>query len=340
MLIALLLFALLAVLTALWWVGASKMHYVVVLLVPCLAIAGYVHWGAYPAVVAAKTFTQYRAQISTTRAQQGVSGLITLTPHLPLHPSALWTYLGESYLEENRADLAVPAYEQAIRAAESAPAAMDDRLALVNAYFVRDQGHISTEMDAQIQTILTLDPHNPAALNLRAIGAFEKGFYAAAIEDWRALRQEIPDWSLQTHVLQAIAKAQSLENDQQSAEAQIPVIQVTVALSDEAQSQITPASLLFVTLHLTELPQMPWAAVKIPIENLPMIIRFSEDLALQPTYPLVTGQPVVIKARFSPQGEQVGSNMEWVALPQMRYITGTNQSVSLTIDRRRISDDE
>jgi len=98
----------------------------------------------------------------------------------------------------------------------------------------------------------------------------------------------------------------------------------------------TPESLVFVTAHIAELPQMPWAAVKEPIENLPLIIRFSEDLALQPTYPLAIGQSVVLKARFSPQGEQVGSTEEWVAVPQILYITGSNQSISLTIDRRRL----
>ena len=320
----------------LWRQQAAWPHYLLGGLIPLFAWTAYVQRGAYTAVLQYQIVSTYTVQIDHAR-NQDVEALMRLEPRLPLHP-AVWSYLGEVYLQLDRPDLAIHALDTAVHANSASIEAVPDRLALANAYFIRDQGHIAPEVDEQLQQILMLMPNHTAARNLHAISAFEKGDYATAIHDWRSLRTHLQDWALQTQILQAIAKAQALQNAQQPPEAQIPVVEVTVHLTPEVEATLTPQSTLFVTAHLVTEPQMPWAAVKEPIENLPMLVRFSEDLALRPQTTWKVGDAVWIKAQYAPEGEKIHAAGNWVATPQMVYITGGNQSLSLMIDRRSMTD--
>jgi cytochrome c-type biogenesis protein CcmH len=288
----------------------------VALLVPAGALALYGLLGKPAALgpAVAQSAAGAASAPHTMSREQMEQMVDTLAERLKNSPNDAegWHMLARSYLAFGRLPEAAQAYD---RAAALAPTNVQvlvdyaDTLAMVNG---RNLEGRPMEL---VNAALKIDPRQPKALALSGTAAFNRGDFAAAVNQWQLLQATLPVGSEQARTIgQSIAQAQAaakLPAPPASAAAAVtvatvatvsPSIQGSVAIADALKPKLANGATLFVFARAVNGPRIPLAIVRVPAGQWPYRFKLDDSMAMAPQLKL-SGQPeVMLGARISPSG--------------------------------------
>jgi cytochrome c-type biogenesis protein CcmH len=239
-----------------------------------------------------------------------------------LHYQAM---LGRFYMDQGDYGRARDLYT---RLAEAAP---QDSTALAlasQADYLASGRQLTPKSQMLAEQALAVDPHQPTALGLLGMAAFEGGQYRAAIAYWqRLLVSEAPDSQNAQMIQGVIARAQAALGETATAATPTPAtasevpaptatapvqansgatevgVGISVLLELPAGASVAPSDTLFVFARNPDSgSRMPIAVKRLSAASLPLALRLddSDSMAGQ----TLSGQSkVVVIARISPSGQ-------------------------------------
>lgn len=220
-----------------------------------------------------------------------------------------WALLARSYVELDRHDEAIPAFEQAVtRIPDDAQLLVDyaDALGMVGGRKLDDRAiHL-------IQHATTLDSKNVKAQLLGATVAYDRKQYDRSIQLWeQALRQPNLEPSLKSEISANIAEARNRLSGApkflasfSSSQIRNPrvVIKGTVSLASRLKDKVSPQDTLFVFARSVNGPPMPVAVVRTTAKSLPYAFQLDDSNSVMPGNDLSEAGEVVVMARLSKSG--------------------------------------
>lgn len=307
----------------------GKIPLLAAILVPVLGVGLYMHWGAIDQVERTRTLLAQQPQSieeMTARLEQSVKD----------NPQSAegWYFLGRTYMAQERAGDAAKAFEQAVNHAGRAPELLGQWAQAL--YFAG-----SKQWTEQLQTLtdeaLKADPQEVTSLGLLGIAAYENQRFADAVQYWERLVAVLPEQDpSRAAIAGGIERArQQLAQGEQPATsepaAKAHVLQVKVALSDEAKTAVQPGDSVFVFARALSGPPMPLAAKRLTVAELPAEVSLSDLDAMMPELKMSTFEQVQLVARVSRDGNAMRG--EWIGESQA-VSTTERETQSLLIDSR------
>jgi cytochrome c-type biogenesis protein CcmH len=200
------------------------------------------------------------------------------------------------------------------------------------AMYLASNRQLTTDVLAQAQRALQLDPNQTTALGLLGIAAFERRDFAQAITHWRHLLRLLPP--------SAPSRAM-IEQGVQQAEAQLgpdglpgPKFVVSVSLSNELIQSQPPGGTLFVFAKAVAGPPMPLAVARLEASKLPLEVTLDNSMAMAPGMDLSSAKEVQIFARITASGQVKGEAGDLEGSSKPLAISDQTQKVALIIDRK------
>lgn len=169
-----------------------------------------------------------------------------------------------------------------------------------------------------LEKVLQLDPNHQKALWIYGFAAMQSQKYALAATHWQRLLDQIPadESSARQTLASAIAEAQQLAQapnmTDETAEAsthssmavteEMTQIQVHVSLDPKLQAQLKPTDTVFIYAKAMQGPRMPLAVIKKSVNELPLTVTLDDTMAMTPTMKLSNFTQVTVAARVSSSG--------------------------------------
>lgn len=333
------------------------------LLLPFAGVGMYMIWGASDDVA----LTLER--IPLMQEQQAVDALMTRIPTLEepqareqamtelvtrlenivrMQPDAadVWFFLGRSYMNEQRAADAAHAFARAMDTAGRPPEIVAQ---WVQAQFFANDSQWSDELQAAVEEVLAANPLDVTTLGLVGIAGFETGNFNVARDAWNRLLDTMdPRDPSALAVLTGIERAEKAieelgENNpqavrgpvlppmsEQSDLSQSGRIIVQVSLSDELAANIDPNATVFVFARAAASGQLPVAAQRLSVANLPTVIELSDADAVMTELQLSKASGIEVQASISSDGN--ASAPEWVSASLAAEVE-TGEVLPLVIDQ-------
>lgn len=333
------------------------------LLLPVAGVGLYLVWGASDEVA----LTLER--IPLMQEQQAVDALMTRIPTLQepearekamselvarlenivrIQPDAadVWFFLGRSYMNEQRVADAAHAYARAMDAAGRQPEILAQ---WVQAQFFANDSRWTDELQAAVEEVLAADPQDATTLGLIGIAGFETGNFNVARDAWNRLLDSMdPRDPSALAVLTGVERAEKAieefgENNPQAVRGPVlpPMpeqsalslsgrILLDVRLSDELAASVSPDAVVFVFARAAASGQVPVAAQRLSVANLPTVIELSDADAVMTELQLSAASGIQVQASISSDGD--ASAPEWVS-PSLAAKVETGEVLQLVIDQ-------
>ena len=246
-----------------------------------------------------------------------------------------WVMLGRSYRTLEKYDIAVSAYDRALKLSA------DDDLKLERAEVLalKAQGNFDGEPWNVIREILKKDPQQKGALLLAGSASYAHDKYADALRYWQQARKLLaadhpdvpslegaiataqnklglpvtPVTSLPPQAPAAASSAGATASVSSGTQAGLNItgrISLAAALKDKA----SPADMVYVYASPANGDRMPLAIFKSTVAKLPLNFTLDDSTAMLPERKLSGAGEVILKARISKSGN---------AIPQSGDLTGT-----------------
>ncbi len=333
------------------------------LLLPVAGAGLYMVWGASDDVA----LTLER--IPLMQEQQAVDALMTRIPTLEepqareqamtelvtrlenivrIQPDAadVWFFLGRSYMNEQRVADAAHAFARAMDTAGRPPEIVAQ---WVQAQFFANGSQWSDELQTAVEEVLEANPLDVTTLGLIGIAGFETGNFNVARDAWNRLLDSMdPRDPSALAVLTGVERAEKAieefgENNpqavrgpvlppmpEQSELSQSGRIILEVSLSDELAARIDPNATVFVFARAAASGQVPVAAQRLSVANLPTVIELSDADAVMTELQLSKASGIEVQASISSDGD--ASAPEWVS-PSLAAEVETGEVLQLVIDK-------
>lgn len=238
-----------------------------------------------------------------------------------------WYMLGRAYMSAQQPQAAVQAFGNSIERLGERPEVLAQ---LAQARFFAAGNELDTHAVNALDRALELDPHEPTALGLLGIAAFEAGDYRAAISHWERLLAGMPPGSAGAQAIQGgIDRARERLGEPVSETASDnAVIRVRLEFSPEVRAELDERAVVFLFARDPNGPPMPLVARRFDLSELPADVTLRSSDAMLPDVRLAPGQSLELIARVSPDGDAMrGSHQGTVAAVEVG-----GESVQLTID--------
>ncbi|MDT4807452.1 cytochrome c-type biogenesis protein CcmI [compost metagenome] len=300
---------------------------VAAVLVPLLGLGMYLYWGASDKVELTREFAQMPRSIEdmTTRLEQTVKA--------QPDSAEAWYFLGRTYMAQERAKDAVPAFERAATLAGRQPEVLGQWAQAL--YFANDR-QWSADIQALTDEALKADGEEVTSLGLLGIAAFEEQRYKDAIGYWERLIAVLPPEdpsraAIQGGVERARAKLGASEQPEQPVAAtdEGAKLKVRVDLAAELKGKVQPGDSVFVFARASNGPPMPLAVKRLTVADLPAEVELSDADAMMPQLKLSAFPQVQLVARVSRSGK--ATDGEWIGRSQP-LASSTTDVQRLSID--------
>ncbi len=300
----------------------------VAILVPVLALALYLHFGASDKVELAREFAQPPGSLAqmTDRLERAVKAQ-------PESAESAY-FLAKTYMAQNRPADAVTLFERTVALAGRRPELLGQWAQAL--YFASNKAW--TEQIQQLcDEALKLDPNEVTSLGLKGINAFESHRYQDAVNDWKHLLAVLPPDDPSRPALEGgIARASdrlvqsggTLQNAPSAAK-QGAHLKVRVSLSDTLKTKVQPGDTVFVFARAVSGPPAPLAVRRVTVADLPVDVELTDADAMMPQLKLSNFAQVQLVARVSRAGQPTAG--EWIGRSQP-LSSNTTARQALTID--------
>ena len=232
--------------------------------------------------------------------------------------SADWLFVqAQLYMQMGAYQAAADAYGKVVL---QQPGSADLLARQTQAMYLAAGRKMTPEVDAMLERVLAINPHQTTVLGIRGMDAFENANYPLAVESWQQALAGMPPGSPSIAVLeQGIRQAQAaMGMSGDSAPpllAQVPDaagfsdgIKVRVEL--DATAEVTPGSTVYIIASSPE-GGMPFAVVRMPVEELPTEVTLDDSTAMAPGNSLSRQSKVVVTARVSVSGNAIAQAGDW-----------------------------
>lgn len=260
-----------------------------------------------------------------------------------------WFFLGRTYMNEQQYQKAAQAFDKTMRLVGKQPEVLAQWAQAE--YFAADKRWTASMQEA-VDTVLAANPGDATMLGFVGIAAFESGNFKVALEAWNRLLDEMdPRDPSARAVLTGIERAEQavVEFGERAADAGtgpvLPPLPDTAALAEQGkislrvsvaqdlEQQLQPEDVVFVFARATSDGQIPLAAQRLTVAQLPAEIVLSDADALMPESLLSTAQDIQVQASIARDGN--ASEPNW--LSAIKPVTvDTEQQTELVIEQEVI----
>ena len=284
---------------------------VIALLVPVLAMAMYLHFGASDKVELTSELAK-----PPTSVEEMTQRLERVVAAQPDSAQGLF-FLGRAYMSQNRPADAARIFERTAAVAGREPQLLGQWAQAL--YFAAGK-QWSAQIQALTDEALKADPKEVTSLGLLGISAFEGKRYQDAIDYWQRLLVQLPadDGSrapLQGGIDQAkarlVASGGQVAASPDAAKAPNTVgIKVRVELGEALKAKVQAGDTVFVFARATNGPPIPLAVKRLTVADLPVTVELADADAMRPDLKLSSYPEVQLMARVSRAGQPVKG--EWI----------------------------
>lgn len=215
-----------------------------------------------------------------------------------------WTMLGRSYMMLKRFPEAVSALDKALALTPEDPELM---LSLADAIAMTSEGKMAGRPQELVDQALNVSPNNPKALWLAGMTAREANNNEKAIGYWQTLLPLIADDAGSTQEVQAliVEAGGTVANPSQTAVPASSTINVVlkVSLDETLIANTNPEDTVFIYVKAAEGPQMPLAAARKQVKDLPLEITLDESMGMMPQMKMSNFEAYKVGARVSRSGQ-------------------------------------
>lgn len=249
----------------------------------------------------------------------------TLAARLQQNPDDVtgWKMLGRSYVQLQRFDEAVEAYEQALEreGGNDAQTYAD----LGEAVFLAQDQRMAGRASQMFEAALTAAPENPKALFYGGLAAIERNDRKLAAERWESLLAQAPPENVQA-ILRArisewrgestVAAAGSVAAAPAAAS-----VSISIGVSKEAGAALPANATVFVIARDPAQPSPPIAVARRTLAELPTTVVLTDAEAMIPGRTLGQFRSVEILVRASASGNPMSAPGDWfgraeISVPQ------------------------
>lgn len=310
-------------------------------LIPIMGTGLYMYWGSSDKVA---------LTLSLAQEPDTIEELIErLEKVVDLQPDSVdaWFFLGRNYMNQGRAKDAAQAFERAMQFAGRQPEILAQWVQAQ--YFAGDKQWQPAYQEA-VDAVLAARPNDATMLGFVGIAAFESGRFEVAKAAWnRLLAQMDPRDPSAQAVLTGIERAeQALASmPPQTALATLgPVlpalpestdtlstrgrIYLQVELAAAVQQQAQPDDVVFVFARSTQAGQVPLAAQRLRVADLPAEVILSDADAVLPDLQLSTASNIQVQASIARGGN--ASQPDWLSAEQA-VVPDSEAVLTLLIDQ-------
>lgn len=271
-----------------------------------------------------------------------LENIVSMQPDAP----DVWYFLGRSYMNEQRHKDAAHAFERAMDTAGRQPEILTE---WVQAKFFAEDSQWSGKLQEAIEIVLEADPNDASTLGFVGIAAFETGNFNVAHAAWSRLLSGMDPRSPSAQaVLTGIERAEQAmaehgeinpaavegpilpDMPDQQALSQSGQVRLKVRLSDELAGTIEPSAAVFVFARSPESGQLPLAAQRLDVAELPAEVLLSDADAVMGEYQLSSASSIQVQASIALDGN--ASAPQWVSA-SMDAEADSGEALELVIDR-------
>lgn len=305
-----------------------------------LSISGcfYINLGAYANVNQAAKASLHPGMTAEQIAQQRLQMMEKLLESEPENSQLLFS-LGHRYISANRYDDAIKTFNKAIELVGSHAELLGPK---ATALYYKANQQMTPEVQAIIDTSLSLDPKDPSTLLLVAMNSYFTADYQKAIDAWQIILDSKREDVDRNAIINAIDTAKMrikpqtgvMPNDTSHQLMNTATsVTIEVSISPDLQTQVNENDTLFIFARNTEGQKIPLAATKISAQFLPATIILDDSSSMSDTIKLSDVSDVEIIAVLSKHGSvkpqsgdirgrletmQVGSNAKLVLDTQVQ----------------------
>ncbi|RMG37216.1 MAG: c-type cytochrome biogenesis protein CcmI [Gammaproteobacteria bacterium] len=300
----------------------------VIVLIPAIVAGVYLHTGAPDLLDPAKRVAAATPQAQSPHAPASIAELVAeLERRMQQDPSNPkgWFLLGRTYMQLNRYDDAVKAFQKLDELLPDNPTVL---ISLADALSMQNGGKVPEKAVKLLDRVLKIEPDNVTALWLRGNAAGQRHQDAEALRYWSraypllggepAMQHELRQLisavearsglkaDLPEAAAAAVAKASppgAAEGPQKAAGGS--GLQVEVALDPALMDKISPDDLVFIYAKATSGPPMPLAVARKRVSDLPVKVVLNDGMAMMPQMRLSAFPKVKVGARVSKSGRPI-----------------------------------
>ncbi|MCG2575442.1 c-type cytochrome biogenesis protein CcmI [Dechloromonas sp. XY25] len=275
---------------------SRKLAALLVMVVPLLAVAGYLQLGN------PRALNPLATAATEKMTPDQIEGMVAkLADRLKATPDGEgWLMLARSYKSLGRLPEAVDAYEKASELITDNPDLLTDYADLLA---TQNGGSLHGKPLTLVKKALTLDPDHVIALWLAGTAAFDNRDYGAAVTLWERARRALPEGSEDVQTLsdgiQEAQKRAAFKPDLAN------TISGQVALSPNLNEAVAPGDTLFVFARPTDGSRMPIAIAKAHVSDLPFDFVLDDSSAMMADNRLSQHRTVLVLARISKSGNAI-----------------------------------
>ncbi len=296
--------------------------FIAALLIPISAAALYMVWGESDKVAVTLSM-----QEQPQTAQEAIVQLENLVRVQPESTDA-WYFLGRTYMSEQQPAKAAKAYAKTMELAGRQPEILAQ---WAQAKYFADDKQWSLELQDAVDSVLAVNPMDATTLGFVGIAAYESGHFDVALEAWSRLLEvvDVRDPSAQA-VVTGIERAEEgvKKYGVNNPEAQQPApvlpalpdpeamagqgrIKIKVELGESLSTLVQAEDVVFVFARSEQSGQVPLAAQRLSVAQLPQVIELSDADALMPELLLSKAADVQLQASIASDGN--ASAPQWVS---------------------------
>lgn len=314
------------------------------LLVPVAGTGLYMLWGSSDQVSATL------AQLPLLEQQQAVEALMKRIPAIEqpqereaavneligrledivrMQPEAadVWFFLGRHYMGEQRHADAANAFARTMDVAGRQPEILAQ---WAQARFFADGNIWSTALQDAVDVVLASDPHDATTLGFVGIAAFESGNFNVARDAWNRLLDAMdprdPSAGAVLTGIERAEKAVAEYGEQNPAATAGPVlpalpdlvalsqsgrVAVRISLADGLEGTLDPGATVFVFARSPQSGQLPLAAQRLTVADLPAEVVLSDADAVMSELQLSKAEGIKVQASVAADGN--ASTPDWVS---------------------------
>ncbi|SEI80469.1 c-type cytochrome biogenesis protein CcmI [Pseudomonas sp. NFR16] len=297
-------------------------------LVPVLALALYLHFGAVDKVELTREFAQPPGSLAqmTNRLERAVKAQ-------PDSAESIY-FLARTYMAQDRPADAAAMFERAVALAGRQPELLGQWAQAL--YFAGNKAW-TPQIQALADEALKLDAKEVTSLGLMGINAFEGQHYQAAMDYWKRLLAVLPANDPSRSALEGgIARASDklVQSGGTPVEAPLATAQqarlrVRVSLSAALSGNVQPSDTVFIFARAVSGPPAPLAVKRVTVADLPVDVELTDADAMMPQLKLSNFPEVQLVARVSRAGQPTSG--EWIGRSQPLPSNVTARQ-ALTID--------
>ena len=227
--------------------------------------------------------------------------------------SRFWEKSAQVYLQSERPDAAIQAFQRVISLSGDTAAAL---IGQTHATAMLQQGSLEGEPAALIQRATALEPNNPQVQIWSGLLSLQRGEYDRAINYWERVMQAMPaDAPQRANIITMIEQAKQQKAAKSTTAMQDPAaktptetaqntpLRVRVELSAALIAQTQPNDTVFILARAVSGSRMPLAIVRKQVKDLPVTIALDDSTAMSAELRLSAFKVVNVTARISRSGQ-------------------------------------